>query len=564
MTLRLLAALARLRWRILVNSLTRAGKRDAVERLSRALESVIPIAIVVLLVPAAVTLAGLGGWTGLQLGRGAPDEAFALQVVRAVLMGVLALTVAGPALVSGANHGPGLLRLLLLPIPTRLLYVAHAVGALADPWIFLCVPLLLGVTAGLAASGALVSAAVSLLAGLALLVVLLGIAALSSATLQLVVRDRRRAELVVLLGTLLIVIASLLPSALIPTDRDEDRRSGRPRRDPEVPGWLVSAGRALPSHLYAADLESGETHGRAGGRLPLAGLFAWALAMHGLSWHIYRRLLVAPTTSGPARRARASGMAHTVPGMPAAVSAVAVAFVRLGFRTPRGRSVVLMPMVMLGVFAGMALLRGESIPFGPIHLGGGYSLGIFGVALALLSLSPLSCNQFAVDRAGLTLQFLAPISARELLYGKALGGAALAAIPCAVAVLAGLVTGGGSLALWAALALGAYSVYALLAPVAAVLSMLLPRSVDLSSIGSASNAHQAAGLLGVLAFGLAAVPPAALAWGALRWVAHPIGAPLAVAAWAAAATGAALAGFRLASRLLEQRRENLAMVAAGR
>jgi MFS family permease len=212
----------------------------------------------------------------------------------------------------------------------------------------------------------------------------------------------------------------------------------------------------------------------------------------------------------------------------------------------------------------MFAIKGTAIPFGPVQVGGGYSLGLFGIVIALMSLGPLVFNQFAVDRAGLTLEFLAPISTRELLYGKALGGAAIAAAPCALAVSAGVFTGAHAPLPWLLVLLGACASYAITAPVAAVLSSLFPRAVDLSSVGQGSNAHQAAGLLGFLAFAASCVPPIALtlvSWRVLHSSAAAVGL---LALWLAVSLVLSWAGFRIAERLLDERRENLAMVAQGR
>jgi hypothetical protein len=88
--------------------------------------------------------------------------------------------------------------------------------------------------------------------------------------------------------------------------------------------------------------------------------------------------------------------------------------------------------------------------------------------------------------------------------------------------------------------------------------------VDLSSIGQASNAHQAAGLLGMLALAAIIVPPSLLAAAGLRlWNSRPV-ALLLAGAWLLVASGLALLLFRIAERLVEDRKENLLMVAGGR
>jgi hypothetical protein len=562
----LLQALAWLRWRLLMNSLTRSGARDMLERLSRTAESVLPIAILVLIVPVGLGLGGLGVWCGWELAAGAPLGAVLLQIARWGLLLVLALAILAPVLFAAGQQASGATRLLLLPFPRRVLYLAHAGGALADPWIFLTMPLLLGIAVGLFARQAPGAALVAGLAGLGMVLVLLGIAALASAGLQLLVRNRRRAELFVLFGTLLVILLALLPAFL--TNSHEARERGqhqRVRGDLQVPTWLAAGSRAVPSEIYVSTVGFGA---RGDGPRALTGvgaLFMWALLAHGLTWPLYQRLLQTPATSGATRIGSAARAFDTrVPGAGPLVSAVAVTFIRLVARTPRGRSILLAPLIMLGVFAAVFTLRNQTIPLGPVQIGGGFSLAIFGITIAIMSLGPFLFNQFAIDRAGLTLQFLAPIPPRDLLYGKAIGGAVIACLPVAVSLIAGIATGAHALVPWILLLLGTAAVYLLFAPLAAILAMTFPRAVDLSSIGQASNAHQAAGLIGLASFSALCAPPALLAIVGLRGFESPALAVALVAGWLLVAAGASFWLFRVAARLLEMRRENLAMVAGGR
>jgi hypothetical protein len=407
---------------------------------------------------------------------------------------------------------------------------------------------------------------VASVAGLGFLAALLGVAALASAVLQLLVRNRRRAELLALGGMLLIVFISIVPS-LVFTDADsgEAAPGPPPRHGIALARWIRVPAEIAPSELYLRAVRQSVGPAPVRGVAPALGVIAWAIALHGLTWPIYRRLLQTPATTGTRRRAAGRpARSRSLPFVGPAVSAVALTFARLAYRTPRGRSVILMPVVMLVGFAAISLARETVIPFGPINIGGGYSLGIFGIVLALMSTGPLVFNQFAVDRAGLTLQFLAPISDRSLLYGKAIGGALIASVPCVLAMLAGIVTGGHSPIVWSVVVLSACASYLITAPTAAVLSALFPRSVDLSSIGHGSNAHQAAGLLGLLSFAIACAPPVALALAGLRLLHGAAGALALVAIWVIVAVGLSWVGFRIAERLLDERRENLVMVAQGR
>jgi hypothetical protein len=253
-----------------------------------------------------------------------------------------------------------------------------------------------------------------------------------------------------------------------------------------------------------------------------------------------------------------------VPGLSPGASAVAWAFIRLVFRTPRGK-IVLFGLILTLPALSVMMLRAGGLPFPFSTLRPGLSLCIFGLAITLLSLGPLSLNQFAVDGAGLTLEALAPISDRELLVGKAVGGALVLAGPVLFVLATGIVISPSTpIALWLALLLGAGATYAVIAPINAVLSAIFPRKVNLASIGRDSNPHQAANVLAFVLLIVAAAPAAAAAAAGL-WLfrSHALAA-LFAALWAAAAIALSSVAFRFIERLLAARRENLLFVAQGR
>jgi hypothetical protein len=182
-----------------------------------------------------------------------------------------------------------------------------------------------------------------------------------------------------------------------------------------------------------------------------------------------------------------------------------------------------------------------------------------GCFAGILGLIPLSMNQFAIDKAGFTRYMLSPFGIDDLLVGKAVGNALITALPMIFCfLLPALILPGGSLALWLALALALIATYVLLAPTSAALSAVFPKTVDLNSIGSASNAHQAATLLGMLAFLMSAAPSALLAFVAIGWLHRPQLAPLFLLAWCALAFGIAFVLFIPVRRLVASRCETLA------
>jgi hypothetical protein len=193
---------------------------------------------------------------------------------------------------------------------------------------------------------------------------------------------------------------------------------------------------------------------------------------------------------------------------------------------------------------------------------GGIGLAAFGSFISLLSILPLALNQFAIDGAGLTLAFLSPLDEREMLTGKAVANGMLAAAPAALCITVAFVLfPGGPLALWLSIPLALIATYLLAAPAAAAVSAIFPRAVDLNSIGRGSNAHGAAGLLGIAIFAVAGVPPAALILISTFLLDRPALAPILVGAWGVIAFVLCRVLFVVVRRIVTARRENLSLVA---
>ncbi len=215
-----------MRWRVLMNALERSGARDTVERLSLAVEQIGPIVAVGLIVPSAIMLAALGAYAGFRLGTGQSSVVF--MGLRIVLFTMCVFAVAGPLLMPSAER-PNAVRLLLLPIPRRTLYLVQAFAAVSDPWMIVGIPAALAVAAGLAASGAFSAALIAAIAGLLFIVCLIGLSALATLLFQLVVRDRRRGELIALLFIVVIPAAAMLPGLFGAQRTREERQAARRR-----------------------------------------------------------------------------------------------------------------------------------------------------------------------------------------------------------------------------------------------------------------------------------------------------------------------------------------------
>ncbi len=543
---------------MLVNSLERTGSRDRLERFSLAIEQLGPLLAAILLIPSALFLAGLGVAAGYSLARDTPAIPFT--AVRYLLFAVPVLALIGPLFLPAADR-TNPIRLLLLPIPRAALYLGQAATAFGDPWNMLLVPLVLGIPVGLAAGGALIPALALLIAAALLLVVIIGLSALATSLIHLVVRDRRRGELVALIFIIVIPLVSMVPGLL----SDGGRRRGRARQ-PILPAWATTIGsRVLP--LYPTELfvtgaraASAGEHRRTLGAL--GALAAMSLVLHGMGIVAFRRVLDSPGTTGARRSApMRAAWAARLPGLSNGASAVALAQLRLALRTPRGRSILLSPLAMFAIF-GVMMYRGSGrMDFGPFRFGSGLGLGAFTSSICLLSILPIAMNQFAVDKAGLTMALLSPLTDRELLAGKAVGNALISGPPALVCILAALLLfPGGSPALWLTLVLALISVHLVVAPLAAICSASFPRSVDMNSIGRGSNAHGAAGLIGLISFVGAAAAPILLTLLATTVLRRPLLAPVLLAGWCVVAYGIGQLLFIPARRVFAARRENLAML----
>lgn len=560
----ILRAFAWLRWRMFINALEHTGSRDAIERFSLAIDRLGPIMAAVLMIPSGLALAGLGAAAGFALARG--DAASILVALpRYALLPVPIFCVIGPVLLpAGDRVNP--VRLLLLPIGRGTLYLAQSAAALGDAWVALMLVLVAALPLGLLAGGAPIASLLAACAGLLLLLVVVAISSATTSLLHLVVRDRRRGELVALLFLLLIPMMSMLPG-LLAGGSGERARAGhdigrRAAASERLTAAAVQAARFYPTEMYArAVLSAHDTPRRRSGRA-LAGLGAAALLINGAGLLLFGRVMGSPGSSGARRGAPMRAVwKRTVPGLSGPASVIALAHLRLALRTPRGRAIMLSPLVLMFVYVVVSQRDfHELAPWGQA-MDPGIAMGAFASFICLMALLPLAMNQFAVDSGGLTRTLLSPVADGEYLAGKAAGNAMVAALPAAFSLVAAclLVPGARSPWTWAGLTIGLVSIYLLVAPVAAMLSALFPRVVDLNSVGRKSNAHGLAGLLGVAAFLTSGALTAAIALAAGHWLGGPAARLAALAVWCAASMVLSRLLFVPARRLFAARRENLAL-----
>jgi hypothetical protein len=573
--LRVLRAFAWMRWRVLMNSLEKTGARDTVERLSLAVEQIGPLIAICLLGPSMAGLAGLGAYAGYWLAGGGTVMVF--EVLYMLLFGACVFSLIGPLLMPSIERTASV-RLLLLPIPRNTLYVAQAASAISEPWVLLALPILFSIPLGLAAGGAFIAATLAFAAGILLGLILVHLSALSALLLQLVVRDRRRGELIALFFIILIPALSMLPGLLGAQRSREERfsdrttRAERPdhtsdrARDEKLIQWVSQASRhafaVAPSTLYASATRASVRAGFRGAGVPLLALVVSGVVLHALGALTLGRLLDSPA-SGPRRQATSAPVwSAALPGLTRGSAAVAQAQLRLAMRSPRGRSILLSPLIVFAVFAIVMRRSVDGLDLGFLQVTSGLGLATLGSTISLLSILPFATNQFAIDRAGLTLALLSPLATRDLLIGKAAGNALISVVPSQVCViLAYALFPEGPLALWFSIPPALLATYLLAAPGVAALSALFPRTVDLDSIGRRSNAHGAAGLLGLLVFVAATLPSALVAFVSIGVFRLPALAPLLMLAWCGLALVASRLALGAVAALVDKRRENLVMVA---
>jgi len=566
---RILRAFAWLRWRMLINSLEKTGARDRLERFSIAMERLGPIMAGIIMIPSTIVLAIVASAGGYGLGHGDQPAMF-FEAVRYILFFGPIASIVGPLFLPAADR-TNPVRLLLLPIPRHTLYAAQAATALGDVWTILTLPIVLCVPLGLAASGAIASAIVALAGGLLLLAVVVGLSALTTSLLHLIVRDRRRGELLALLFILIIPAVSMLPGLLNAERHVRGAARHRPAREEiHLPAWAVRSGAQIFA-LYPTELYVRSTRAIAAGdartsATRLAALAMTAAALHALGMFVFARVLESPGGSGGRRTAAArEAWARTLPGLTPGASAVALAQVRLALRTPRGRSILLSPLVMMGVFAAVFLRRPGALDVGGVALNGGLGFAAFTSFICLVATLPIVMNQFAIDNAGMTLALLSPLSDAEYLSGKAIGNALIAFPPAGLCLLVAIaIFRSGSLALWSAIPLSLIATYLLVSAPAAILSALFPRVVDLNSIGRAGNAHGLAGLLGMLSFVVAGGSNVLIILAATTWLKRPSLVPVLLIAWCVIAFIISRLLFVIARRTFAARRENLALLLSDR
>lgn len=580
---RLLRAVVWLRWRILANSLGTGRRRTLGDQVRAWTEVALKVVLALVFAAAALGLAAAAVLAGPSLLAGGQARGIALVAVRVVLGLVLVSLLVFSVFQAARSGGTRASRLLLLPVSRGRLHSLQLGAALGDPWVLVVVPGLLVLTGGIAVLRP-AGAAPLLLAALLLLAVLATLSSVVSGAVQLLLRERRRAEWVTLAVFVAWMGLAVLPAAFQEQLHEDDATAPPPAaasetsgaESPTAPGEATDAEREvrlarragtfpgplrpLPSEAFALTLaRASESSPAAWQGVGILGLEL--LLLYAASAALFRRLLADPEGGSSTRREAGRPLpALSVPGLGPTATAVAWALVRAVWRTLQGRLALVMPGLVLPVFAVIfrpQLASGEATAFAaPL-------LALAAVALALLGQQAVLLNQYAIDGSGLSLELLAPVPARDLVLGKSVGGALLylAALLPALAVVAAFHQR-APLLLWPAAVCAALATYALFAPLATWVSALLPKPVDLAKIGKEGQAHQGAALLGMASLGLVLGPAAVVGLTALAVWESPALLLAAEAGLAAVCWLVAIPLLHLAAGYLDQRREALFLTVA--
>jgi hypothetical protein len=394
--------------------------------------------------------------------------------------------------------------------------------------------------------------------------VLASLASLMTFLVAWIVRDRRRGELFVIVFIIALGCAAVVPAFL---SRNLGREFARAPRRPAAsamawtpsdwPAWTT----ALPSELFAEAVVFGYDVPETEKIWPLAMLAIQGGVLFTLSALMHGSIGQAVEGTRARRQKTMTGVvAVRLPGMWPGTSAVALAQVRTAMRSVRGRLVVFLPGPLVAMIAALFASLNSTAGFEGLGEARGYLAFGGGLLFGLYAAQAFTMNQFASDRAGLTLEFLAPIRDVDLVRGKTVGCAVLIGAGGVLSfVCAWLMAPGGSPWLWLATLAGGVATFLITSPLTALLSIFLPIAADLSRTGTAGNPHGLAMVVGSMAIALCAIP-VCVALATLP----PFTACLTLMTWAAVSFALCVPGLGLAARAIRPRRENLALVAQGR
>jgi ABC-2 type transport system permease protein len=169
---------------------------------------------------------------------------------------------------------------------------------------------------------------------------------------------------------------------------------------------------------------------------------------------------------------------HRIRWVPEPAAAVAVGGFRCLTRSPEGKMLLLVPLILIGVFGTMVFAgRARNIPELARPL-----LGLGVINVTMLCFTQILCNLFGVDRDGFRAFVLAPVCRRDVLLGKNLAIAPFAlGVGCLVLVVLQALQPMGSLHFLATL-VQLLIAFLLCCLIGNVVSILAPSAVSVGSL----------------------------------------------------------------------------------
>lgn len=548
--IRILTAFIWMRLRIFRNSLRKRSKQTS-GSLARVFEVLSPILLALSVIPSMIGFAALGAFAGWWLGTHGEIPQWLL-VLRFYYAVILILTLVAPfaTAVNRSYASPG--RLLLLPISRGKLHLAQVFSAVGDPVVFLALPPVLTLPAGLLVGGRPLAALIVLLCGLAFIAICLLVQSSASSGLQLIFRERGRSE-----WFMFIFVAGMISISF--SGEIFERWAKEKRVGLHLPGVLAHVRGLFPSELYYTSVTESVLGGYLGALGAILGLAAIVSALFLLSHYLFSLLLAQRSGRRKTRAVGRGGRMWHIPGLSEGASAVAQSTIQSALRSARGRMSIYFSPFIVPLFA-MGILFRESNDLQAFS-GRGVLVALLAVAFSMMTVQPVLLNVFGVDRTGLTMQFLAPLTDRDIVLGKMVGVSVLGLFAASLGTCGGLIVErSGSVSSWLAVPVVAAAAYAVQVTAAVVLSILVPKASDLGRWGREGNPHPVAGLCGMLLVIPALGIPVALAATGLLLLQSQAWMWILLLAWTSIALAVAQQGSRLTARLLARNRENLLQV----
>ena len=400
--------------------------------MSRALALIVPLMIVVTSIGTFLAVSAVGYVGGRMMASGVLEIASGLLVLR-LLLGLLMFAIVSLAIVSPAQSALSrYTRLLLLPIQRRVLHLIEVLAALGDPWIAVVAAGLTMFAIGVFAGGRPLAAMVALAAAMLTVAVVVCAGSLAGFLVAWLMRDRRRGELFTLIFVIAFSLMALIPAFLTragarPTKETDAGGAGPADRiarqihqinvdefDRHLPGWTWY----VPSEVYGRTIGAAMAGDRRAVARGLAVLAAEATVLFVISARVHRRMMGA--LEGDRSRRRSTEIELGSPPLPLlspGASAVAWALIHGSLRSVRGRLTILLPGPMLALLVAV-FKRLPQETWTADAASRGYLLFGGSVVFTFYAMHAISLNLFGSDRAGLTMQLLAPVTDRELAWGK--------------------------------------------------------------------------------------------------------------------------------------------------